>query len=192
MKRVHSFYFVHYLILIFLFFCLGISSVSAQKYLTRQGHIQFFSEAPLENIEANNHEVNCALDIFTGNIVLKVPMAEFKFQKSLMEKHFNENYVESEKYPYATFKGKVTNLSAIDFLKEGTYPALIAGELTIHGVTKRIAEKGVFHVKEGKISGKSVFPVLLKDYKIKIPKIVFYNIAEEIVISVAISLDKAE
>ena len=98
-------------------------SLQAQKYMTKNGNIKFYSETPMETIEATNNQVNAALDTQTGDLVFKVLIKSFQFEKALMQEHFNENYMESDKMPNSTFKGKVTNLSAIDFTKEGTYEA---------------------------------------------------------------------
>lgn len=163
-------------------------SLNAQKYMTKNGMIRFYSEAPAENIEAINKQVNSALDISTGDFVFRVLMKAFEFEKALMQEHFNENYVESHKHPNASFTGKVTNLQTIDFTKNGTYEANIEGDLTIKGITKKISEKGTFEVNNGVIRGKSVFMVTLSDFDIKIPRAVVSNIAEKIEVTVDISL----
>ena len=164
--------------------------VNAQKYITKTGFIRFFSQASLEKIEANNKQVNSALDITTGDFIFKVLMKSFEFEKALMQEHFNENYVESDKFPNASFKGKVTNLKDINFTKNGTYQATIDGDLTIHGVTKKVQEKGTFDVKDGKIIGQSKFNISLKDYNVIIPKTVVNNISDMIEITVDVSLEK--
>ena len=97
-------------IAILIFITLGMSG-NAQKYITKNGYIKFYSETPIETIEAHNRQVNSALDRETGDFVFKVLMRSFEFEKALMQEHFNENYVESENFPNATFKGKVTNLA---------------------------------------------------------------------------------
>jgi hypothetical protein len=164
---------------------------NAQKYITKNGNIKFYSETPLETIEATNNQVNAALDTQTGDIVFKVLIKSFRFEKALMQEHFNENYLESDKFPNSTLKGVVTNFSDIDFAKEGTYDAMIDGDLTIHGVTNKISEKGVFTVLPGdKIQGDCKFMVKPADYDIKIPKAVVNNIAETIEVTVDIELSK--
>ncbi len=164
------------------------STTKAQKFATKTGTIRFYSEAPAENIEAINKQVNSALDTQTGDFVFKVLMKGFQFEKALMQEHFNENYVESDKHPNASFAGKITNLSAIDFTKNGTYEATIDGKLTIKGVTKDVSEKGTFTVSDGVINGKSVFYIQLADYGVEIPKTVMKNIAEKIEITVDVAL----
>ena len=181
--------------IIFILF-IGIIStyaVQAQKYMTKNGNIKFYSETPMETIEANNNQVNAALDSQTGDLVFKVLIKSFQFEKALMQEHFNENYLESDKFPNSTFQGKVTNLSSVNFAKEGTYEAIIEGDLTIHGVTKKISEKGTFTVKAGdKIQGNSKFNVKPADYDIKIPGAVVKNIAEILEVTVDIELIKKQ
>jgi polyisoprenoid-binding protein YceI len=162
----------------------------SQKFITKNGHIKLYSETPAETIEAHNRQVNSALDVATGDFVLKVLIKSFEFEKALMQEHFNENYMESDKFPDATFTGKITNLSSIDFAKNGKYEAEVVGDLKIHGETKSVKEKGTFEVAGGKISGKSVFMVHLADYKIKIPNTVVNNIKEDIEITVEVNLEQ--
>ena len=159
-----------------------------QRYITKNGHIKFYSETPMETIEAHNNQVNSALDISTGEFVFKVLMKSFEFEKALMQEHFNENYVESDKFPNAMFKGRIANLNDIDFKANGEYQVVVEGEMTIHGETKTIQTTGKFQVTDETVSGQSVFIVKPEDYKIKIPNTVVQNIAEEIEVTVEISL----
>jgi polyisoprenoid-binding protein YceI len=173
----------------FLALLLSANVLYAQKYMTKNGHIRFFSSTPIEDIEAHNRQVNAALDASTGDFVFKVLIKSFEFEKALMQEHFNENYMESHKFPNATFQGKITNLSDMNFTKDGTYNANIEGKLTIHGVTKDIAEKGTFTVKDGAVQGFSKFNVKVADYDIKIPGAVVNNIAESIEVTVDVKLE---
>jgi len=163
---------------------------SAQKFMTKNGTIRFYSEGQMEKIEAYNHQVNSALDIATGNFVFKVLIKSFEFEKALMQEHFNENYMQSDQFPNSTFNGKVTNLKDINFGKDGVYKTVVEGDLTMHGVTNKIKTNGTFEIKDGKVVGKSTFNVLIKDYNISIPKAVVKNIAENIQIDVNVSMDK--
>jgi len=165
------------------------SAAISQKYMTKNGHIKFYSETPVETIEAHNVQVNSALDISTGDFVFKVLMKSFEFEKALMQEHFNENYVESDKYPNAMFKGKVQNIDEMDFSKPGEFDAVVDGELTIHGVTQEIHEIGLFKVTGEKVKAEATFILKPEDYKIKIPNTVINKIAEEIEITVDISLN---
>ena len=152
----------------------------AQKYISKEGSITFFSEAPLENIKATSKEASSLFDLASGEIVFSVPIKSFEFRKSLMQKHFNENYMDSDKYPKGTFKGKITNFQAVD----GTYNAKATGTLTIKGETNKIDVDGEVMIKDQTVVIKAAFPVALKDYKIKIPKILFSNIAETVDVDV--------
>jgi polyisoprenoid-binding protein YceI len=135
--------------------------------------------------------VNSALDMATGGFVFKVLLKSFEFEKALMQEHFNENYVESDKYPNATFVGKVTNIKDINLGKEGIYEATVEGKLTLHGITKDMKEKGTFEVKQEKLIGRARFNLVLADYKITIPGTVGNNISKTIEITVDVNLDKA-
>lgn len=171
---------------------IGISGAQAQKYITKTGHIRFFSTTPMEDIEAHNRQVNAAIDAQTGDIVFKALMKSFQFQKALMQEHFNENFVESDKYPNATFKGKVTNIKDVDFTKNGKYDVTIEGDLTIKDVTKKIAEKGTLEVNGDKVTGLSTFYVQVADYNIKVPGTVAANIAKSIRVDVDVNLVKQQ
>ncbi|HNY02041.1 MAG TPA: YceI family protein [Bacteroidales bacterium] len=163
----------------------------AQKFITKTGYIRFYSEAPLEKIEANNHVVNSALDLSTGGFVFKVLMKSFEFQKALMQEHFNENYVESDKFPNATFAGTLTNFKEINVGKEGVYEANAEGKLTIHGVTRDIKVKGTFEARQGKLIGKAKFNLTVADFNITIPGNVINNIAKTVEVTVELTMDKA-
>lgn len=173
------------------FLMLAVSGVQAQKYMTKTGHIRFFSTTPMEDIEAHNRQVNAALDSQTGDIVFRALMKSFQFEKALMQEHFNENYVESDKYPNASFKGKIINIGDIDFTKNGVYDAVIEGDLTIKDATQQIKEKATIEVSNDKVTGKSTFNVLVADYNIKVPAAVANNIARSIQVDVDVTMDKA-
>ena len=162
----------------------------AQRFATKNGYIRFYSDAPLEKIEAHNRQVNAALDLQKGDFVFRVLMKSFNFEKALMQEHFNENYVESDKFPNATLLGKIVNFSEINLEKEGTYPVTVDGKLTIHGVTKQVTVKGTMEVKAGKLIGKARFDINLDDYKISIPSAVVSNLSKTIEITVETVLEK--
>jgi len=154
------------------------------RYFTKQGHISFFSEAPLENIEAHNEQVVSFIDMSTGDLVFSVTMKAFQFRKSLMQEHFNENFIESDTYPKATFKGRVMNIKAIELSGNHTYKVNITGVLTIHGVDKQIDTEGVLAIQDNKIQGKSTFTVTPQEFNIEIPLLVREHIAKRIDITV--------
>jgi len=150
--------------------------VVAQIYVSRKAIFTFFSEAPLENIEAKSDQGVSALNTNTGEVYFKVRIRSFQFRKGLMQEHFNENYMESDKYPYAEFKGNIKE--TFDYKKMGVYPIMINGVLNIHNVSKEYTVKATLEIKDGVIVGQSVFNVRVADHKIKIPRLVFKNIAE--------------
>ena len=171
--------------LFYLIAILAYSNTSAQTlYMTRNGQISFFSKTPMENIDAVNNEVTSIVNSGTGEIVYAVLVKSFRFEKALMEEHFNENYMESDKFPKSTFNGKITNLSAIDFKKNGTYPAAVEGDMTIHGVKQHLSASGTLVVNGNKISITSVFTIKLADYKIEVPSLVAEKISETIEVKV--------
>lgn len=159
-------------------------TIYAQKYFTRDGKISFYSEAPLENIEAHNQKATSVLDAADGKMEFAVLIKAFQFEKALMQEHFNENYMESSKFPKATFKGSLLDPSAVNFDKDGTYTVEVKGDLTIHGVTKEVQVPGTFVIKDGKISAKASFEVAVADYKIEIPAVVRDNIAKTVEVKV--------
>ncbi len=164
---------------------LALSQALAQdKYFTKSGQITFFSGTPMENIEAKNSNATSVLDARSGKMEFAVLMKAFKFEKALMEEHFNENYVESGKYPKASFAGVISNIDEIDFKKDGTYKVKVKGNLTIHGVTKEIESPGTITVQNGVVKANSVFNVAPEDYKIEIPKLVRDKIAKQVKVTV--------
>jgi hypothetical protein len=159
-------------------------SYAQSIYMTRNGQASFFSKTPMENIEAVNNEVNSMINPITGEIVFAILVKGFRFEKALMEEHFNENYMESNKIPKSTFQGRIINLDKVDFTKDGSYPLTVEGELTIHGVKKRITPSGTLTVDKGKVSVQSAFPVKLSDFNIERPALVTEKIAESVQIKV--------
>ncbi|HAQ64539.1 MAG TPA: YceI family protein [Bacteroidales bacterium] len=169
---------------------MAIQSLMAQKYVTKTGRIRFYSDTPMEKIEGVNQQVNSAFDLATGQMVFKVLMKSFGFEKALMQEHFNENYAESDKFPNAIFKGTVAGLQSIDFLKDGKHNVEVGGDLTIHGVTQKVKTTATLESRGGKIIGHAVFNVNPKDYGINIPTAVVKQIAETIEVTVDATYDK--
>lgn len=172
------------------FMMLGMTSMFAQKYMTRTGKISFDATAPKspEDITAVNNEVACVTDAGTGEIVFQVLVKSFKFKRALMQDHFNENYMESDKYPKAEFKGMITNIKSIDLSKDGTYNTTVTGKLTIHGVTQDVSVPGTITVKGGTAMLNARFNVKMKDYQIKVPDMVSDKVGKEAAITVDCSV----
>ena len=171
-----------YSISIILIICSNL--VFAQKFFTKNGSISFFSKTSIENIQADNNQVMSVLNAQTGELQFSLLIKGFHFKKALMEEHFNENYMESDQFPKATFKGIIADIITVNFLKDAVYPVVVSGDLTLHAVTNKITSKGNISIKEGKITGSSIFSITLADYKIAIPKLVESNIAKTIEIKV--------
>ena len=167
----------------------SLSSEAQDKFFTKTGKIEFSSKARMEDIEAKNKTVAAVLDAKTGAVQFSVLMKGFEFPKALMQEHFNENYIESDKYPKGEFKGSITNNRTIDYTKDGSYPAQVAGKLSIHGVTRDISTTGTVKVSGGRVDISSIFNVLLSDYKIKIPSLVKDKLSNNIRVSVDCRLE---
>jgi len=160
-------------------------SASGQKYMTKSGFISFVSHTPMEDIKGDNNQVAGVLDISTGDMVFQILIKSFHFEKTLLEEHFNENYMESEKFPKASFKGKITNLASVDFNKNGSYEVLVEGDLTIRDVAKKMSVKGILEVVTGGVNANAKFTITPEDFNIKIPSVVRENIAKTIEVTVA-------
>lgn len=156
------------------------------KLFSKSAKISFFSSAPLEDIEARNNNVITAWDVSTGQLEFSLLIRGFQFKKALMQEHFNENYLESDKYPKAHFKGKIENLNSITLQKDGAYKVLINGDLTLHGITQALSLPAVITVKSKIISAKAEFTVAVADFKIGIPAIVADKISKQIKIRVIV------
>ncbi|MEX0981302.1 MAG: YceI family protein [Bacteroidales bacterium] len=173
---------------------LGIFStlVGQENYITRDGYIRFYSHTPIEDIKADNNHVGSIINPATGEIVFTLKMIDFNFEKKLMQRHFNDKFVESDKFPKSTFKGFITDNDKVDYSVAGTYPVVVEGELTIHGVTRTIRTSGIIEVISAGIKGMSGFIIRPADYDIKIPKIVRNKIAEEMEITVKMAYEPME
>lgn len=168
---------------------LGLNLSYGQLYSTSNGEITFYSHAPLEDIEATNKQVSCAIDLSKGQMAFSMLMNAFQFEKALMQEHFNERYVESHKYPKATFAGNVEGIEKINLSKAGSYNVTVSGKLTIHGITQTVSSKGTVKISEDKtLTANSTFTINLEDYKVKIPTMYIDNISESIKIKVNVKL----
>ncbi len=175
-------------IFVVVFICFKVS-YSQEKYFTKTGKIQFFSKTVAENVDATNRSAAVIHDSKTGDLQFAVLMKGFEFKKALMQEHFNREYVESDKFPKAEFKGQIVNNSEIKYTADGTYPAKVKGKLTLHGITKEIETAGTITVKNGKITTAATFNIQLPDYSIKVPAVNRSQISDNIKINVECSLD---
>jgi hypothetical protein len=160
----------------FLAFC-----CKAQLYIAKAGTLSFYSEAPLENIEGISKNANAVLNTQNGEIAVIVSIRSFQFKKALMQEHFNEKYLESDKYKEATFKGIISGL--VDYSKDGAYPVTASGTLNMHGIEKKYTVPGTITVKGTELLLACKFNVLLQDHKIEVPFLVAQKIAEKVLVS---------
>jgi polyisoprenoid-binding protein YceI len=157
-------------------------------YRTSVGEVSFFSKTPALDIEALNKKAGAILNAGTRDLAIQMKITDFQFPNKLMQEHFNENYLESERFPTAKFAGKITE--AIDLSKPGTYPVTAAGNLTIHGVTKPVTVKGTIVATSTALQVNFSFQVRTADYQIEVPTLVFNKIAEVIDVSGKLNLVK--
>jgi polyisoprenoid-binding protein YceI len=161
--------------------------INAQKFISRSGFIKFYSYTPVEEIEANTNQAASILDISSGTVQVSLLVRSFSFKKELMQEHFNENYMESDKYPKSSFKGTITNIEALNLEKDGEYEVDVEGDITIHNVTKPLKTKATIEIKNGLPKATTTFKVLTEDFDIEIPDLVKDKIAKEIEITVDIT-----
>jgi len=166
---------------IIFFILLCSSNIYSQRFITKEAKITFFSEAPIEDISAKNTKVKAVYDSDTKQLVFQLNISDFIFPKPLMQEHFNENYLESDRFPKAFFSGIVGQLNE---------SASAIGTLKIHGESNEIEVVGSLEKVKNIVNINATFIIQLKDYKIKIPKLVMYNIAEKIEVTVEAELKK--
>ena len=163
----------------------------SQTYITRNGNISFYSHTPLEEIKAQNNEAVSVINPTTGDVEFKVAVKSFHFAKTSMEEHFNdEDYMASAKYPKAAFRGKIPNISTVNFSKDGTYNVTANGNLTIRDVTKPVSSTGTVTVSNGKVTVNSTFSIKRKEYNVIGESFVQNKISEDIQITVNCQYDK--
>jgi hypothetical protein len=162
----------------------------AQRFYTKNGLISIFSSTSMENIKADNNQVLCTVNCQTGDLQFSLMNKGFHFAKALMEEHFNENYIESTKFPKSTFKGTIADISKVNFTADGTYAVSVTGDLNMHGVIKSVTVPGSIIVKGGLTTVAAKFMLKLADYSITIPGAVKKNISESIEITVNCLLDQ--
>lgn len=153
----------------------------SQRYMAEKGLISFFSDAPVEDIAAINHNVTSIFTASSGAIAFSVPVSDFEFEKKLMKEHFNDKYMESNRFPRSTFAGTITGYSMGN---AGVQRVRAQGKLTIHGIVKEIDVPGSLEVTNGTVVMKTRFNVLIADYGIKIPQILWQNVSDEIQVTV--------
>lgn len=166
----------------------GTAPAHAQgKFMTKSGFVSFFSASVVEDIEAKNQQVAAVVDLSMGQLAFSLPIKGFVFKRSLMQEHFNENYLESDKFPKATFTGKLVNFDAATLAGAGPRPVQVEGDLTLHGVTRRVQVPGTLELKNGQLLATAAFPVAPADYKVEVPALVRNSIAKIMTVRVALT-----
>jgi hypothetical protein len=171
-------------ILLSIFFLLLNKYVCSQDiYSLKSSKVHFYAGTPMEDIEADNIKANSFVNIKTGDVIILIPIKEFKFKSSLMEEHFNENYMESEKFPKGEFKGKILEIEKYDFSQPTIYKIKLQGTLTIHGVAKSTTIDGTISLVDKKLTGDTKFTIRLADYNIQRPQLLWEKLSETIEIT---------
>jgi hypothetical protein len=167
------------LLIAFLF--VTIHSYSQQRFFAEKATVSFFSDAVVEDISATNEKVTSIFDVVNGDVAYLMSIKDFQFPNKLMQVHFNEKYMESEKYPKSSFQGTI---SGFKLTATGKQEVKATGKLTIHGVTKSVEVPGIVEVNGNRLTVKSKFVVKLLDYNIKVPQIVWQNIAQQVEVTI--------
>jgi hypothetical protein len=160
-----------------------VNQAGQDMYVCKNAKVSIFSSAPIEDIKANSASGASVYNPGTGELDFSVPIRSFQFEKSLMQEHFNSDYMESDKFPRATFKGKIQE--TVDISHDGTYAVNATGDLSVHGVVQKRTIAGNLIVRNGIITMTAEFMVKCADHHIEIPHIVFHHIAESIQIDVS-------
>lgn len=170
-------------LLFLLFFCMSLYT-NVQLYITRTGFAGFYSKTPLEDIKAENNQVVAMIDTDKKQLAFSMLLKSFTFRKELMQEHFNENYVESDKYPRAVFKGTFTGI--IDPQKQQEYNIQVEGTITLHGVDKKVSVPATIEMRNGVLTGIARFQLVPQDFNIKIPSLVSDKIAKLIDVEIRV------
>lgn len=173
-------------VLIFVFFLICCISVNAQNFVSGNVKTSFFSSTPIEDIKALSDKTSAVLISKSGEFAFNVPIKSFEFEKKLMQEHFNENYMESDDYPSAAFKGTIA--PNINWSKNGEFNVTAKGILSVHGVNKPRNIPAKIIIKDGLVTISSAFDVACSDHNIEIPTLVFTKIAKVISVKVNGSL----
>jgi hypothetical protein len=166
------------------FAALLLSTGFSQRYLTKTGTVFFNAGTGLEEIEGTNKSTVAVFDAITGQMQFSIMINGFEFKSQLMQDHFHENYMETGKFPKSTFKGKITNISKVNFAKDGAYPVNVEGILEIHGIQKEVKTVGTFNVVGENVAANAEFVVVLADYGILIPRVVSDKLSKTATIKV--------
>lgn len=189
MVILHSFKLSMKIVKLLILFVITLSSFS-QQYITRDGITEFDgSKAAFEPIKAKNNSSISIIDIENGGIAALIYIKDFNFRLGLMQEHFNENYLESNKFPKSTFEGDIKDFD-FNKLTNDFKNYYIQGKLTIKGVTQIVNTEAQLRLIDEKLELKCNFNILLSDFKIKIPRVVFKKIDEKVKINLNFKYEK--
>ncbi len=167
------------------------SGVFAQNvYRSTKSEVSFFAGTAIEDINGKSSEAVSAIDLADGTVAVSIPINTFHFEQSLMEEHFNENYMETEKFPKATFKGKIENASSVSWGSATPVVVRVTGTLTMHGVSQQRTFDITIHNKDNRLHATGSFPVKLVDFNIDRPKILWEKLAEEVQVQLNITYEE--
>lgn len=166
----------YFFLIVFIIVCSF--NTKAQVYNAQEMYIHIFSPAPIADIEAISNAAVASINTSKNEIDIELKVGSFKFKKALMQTHFNEKYIESDKYPNAHFKGKFKD--EIDLEKDGLYNITLEGRFSIHGVEKPKTINCSILVKDKKITFETAFKLMSADYKIKAPDIIYRKVGQEV------------
>lgn len=161
----------------------SVSAFSQEKFIAKNAYISFYSSTPMEDILGESNEAVTILNAGTGDVAFQALMTTFHFKRALMEEHFNENYMESTKFPKAKFNGKIEGFSK-EMLKNTAAEVKVTGTLSVHGVDKTITVPVKLGLENGKLTGTAKFKVTPEDYGIAIPALVRDKIGKQMEITV--------
>ena len=174
------------------FLLLGISTtqlLAQNKYMTRTGSAHFVADGIIkDDVQARSNTVTAVLDASTGQVQARIPVNSFVFRKALMQEHFNENYLESHRFPNASFKGQIQGWNDQLLQKSGSQKIRFVGTIEVHGVARDINEAGLLEVSNGIIHLETDFKLVVADYGIKVPALVRDKIAKEAEVHVQANL----
>ncbi len=168
--------------LVFVLFFL--QNAEAQKYYSKNAVIRFHCNSKAEKIDAVNSTATTVMELTSGKIEFAALVNAFVFEKALMQEHFNENYMESSKFPKAVFKGSFADAQNLKLSTPGTYKTTVNGELTLHGVTRQVSAPVEFVVDDKGIHGSTMFMVKCSDFDITIPSVVKNTVSNDVEIKV--------
>jgi polyisoprenoid-binding protein YceI len=168
-------------------FCIVFQRSYTQTWLCKNTQVRIFSSTPIEDIDAKTNTAVLALNEKSGKVLMKLQIKSLNFPKKLMQEHFNENYMESDKYPTAEFEGVIQNIPDFNVAKANELK--VKGIMTIHGVKREVEIPISLATSKDKVVGQSKFKVKCADFNIEIPKIVLKNIAEDIEVTISAELN---